>query len=691
MRFTLFVFACFSLCAAPPSITELQPRGAQRGRPFTLTVAGANLGEGPKIVSSLPATFTALGSDKPGMGDKYATYLVEPTGEWPIGVYPIRVSGANGLSNVLLFSVGAFPEMVEEESRPGSLPHQNDSIEKAQTLPSTPITINGKLMGPERDFYRLQIKAGERRVFEVDARRVGSAIDPVIEVYDAAGRRLARSEDEATTSLDARLDMTFAKEGFYYVEVYDARYSNQAQNYYRLRTGAYNYASEIYPLGGRRGETVEVNVSGTKVKTDLSRTTGRQVFVNLPESPSLPLPFAIGDTPEISEPVQGALQLPVTVNGRLAKAGEVDRYEVAVKPGDEFIFELQARELGTSKLTGLITVYAEDGKRLASAGDGPLPVDVAAVQVSSRTLGDPFLMFKAAEGVSKITVAVEDLALRGGPHYAYRLSARRTGAELRASIVTPYVNIPAGGTAIVAVDVERRGYFGPLKVSPVRLPAGVTVSGGDIAAETPDATTRSFSRRAILSLTAAAEAKFADGEIGFEAKGGDKLSAMATGMGYLIGVTGASTQGVVDRQRAMNGQWLGYELPVALTSAAPGALELTLQKAEKKEAGFEYRFRWRWTVANATQAVPPEVNVDLPNLQGTRIIEVEVDKKDKLTGTFLVTTSKNSLPGPYNIGVNGRLTVAGTPIDIYSPLLRLDVPELEPEETKTNASTAANR
>jgi len=415
------------------------------------------------------------------------------------------------------------------------------------------------------------------------------------------------------------------------------------------------------------------------------------VFVNLPDSPSLPLPFAVGDAPEISEPVTGPLTLPVTVNGRLAKPGEVDRYEVAVKPGEEFIFELQARELGTSKLTGLITVYGEDGKRLAAAGDGPLPVDVAAVQVSGRTLGDPFLMFKVPEGVSKITVAVEDLALRGGAHYAYRLSARKTAAELRALIVTPFVNIPAGGTAIVAVDVERRGYFGPLKVRPVRLPEGVSVSGGDVAAETPDAMTRSFSRRAVMSLTAAADAKFADGEIGIEARGGETLSVMATGMGYLIGVTGASTQGVVDRQRALNGQWLGYELPMALTTPTPATVELSLLKAEKKEAGFEYRFRWRWTVANATQAVPPEVSVDLPNLQGTRIIEMEVDKKDKLTGTFLVTTSKNSLPGPYNIGVNGRLTVAGAPTDIYSPLLRLDVPELEPEETKTNASIAANR
>ncbi len=681
-----------ALSAAPPAITELQPRGAQRGRPFTLTVAGTNLGDGAKILSSLPATFTALGSDKPGMGDRYATYLVEPTGEWAIGVYPIRVTSVNGLSNVLLFSVGAFPELVEEESRPGSLPHQNDSIERAQSLPSTPITINGKLQGAERDFYRLQVKAGERRVFEVDARRAGSTIDPVIQVYDAAGKRIARSEDEATTQLDARLDMTFAKEGFYYVEIFDARFSTQMQNYYRLRTGAYAYASDIYPLGGRRGEQVEVTVSGTtKVKADLSKVKTMQTTVNLPDSPSLPLPFAVGDVPEISEPVTGPLSLPVTVNGRLSKAAEVDRYELLVAPGEEYIFELQARELGTSKLTGLITIYGEDGKRLASAGDGPLPVDVAAVQASSRTLGDPFLMFKVPDGHKKVTIAVEDLAKRGGTYYAYRLSARRTAAELRATIITPFLNIPAGGTAIVAVDVERRGYMGPLKVTPIGLPVGITVAGGDIAAELPDPAVRSLSRRAVLSLTAAADAKFADSEIGFRATGGDGLTATAKGMGYLIGVNGATSQGVVDRQRALNGQWLGYELPVALTSATPATLVLMLQKTEKKEAGFEFRFRWKWLVSNAMQPVPTTVNVELPNLQSNRIIEMEVDPKDKLSGTFLVTTAKSSLPGAYNIGVSGRVLEGGAPIEVYSPLLRLDLPELLIEETKTNASIAVVR
>ena len=289
--------------AAAPTITRLEPRGAQKGRPFKLTLIGTNLGEGASIVSNLPATFTSLGIEKTEAPNRAAEFLVEPTGDWAVGVYPIRVKAPNGISNIVLFSVGTFPEITEEESRPGSLPHQNDSIEKAQTIPSSSLTLNGTLKGPERDVFRFQAKAGERRVFEVEARRCGSAIDPVIRVLDGSGKVLARSEDDPVLSLDARLVVTFPKEGFYYVEVHDARFSTQMQDFYRLKTGSYEYASEIFPLGGRRGQQVDVMVSGTKVKADLASVKTPQTFVNLPGSPSLPLPFAVGEYPEVQEPL----------------------------------------------------------------------------------------------------------------------------------------------------------------------------------------------------------------------------------------------------------------------------------------------------------------------------------------------------------------------------------------------------
>ena len=116
---SILLASCVSALSlsAQPAITELQPRGAQKGKPFTLTLAGRNLGEGAKIRSTMPASFTLLTPDEPapipggpmqGEG-RYATFLVEPAADLAVGVYAIRVVTREGISNIQLFTVGAFP------------------------------------------------------------------------------------------------------------------------------------------------------------------------------------------------------------------------------------------------------------------------------------------------------------------------------------------------------------------------------------------------------------------------------------------------------------------------------------------------------------------------------------------------------------------------------------------------------
>ncbi|MBM3786315.1 MAG: hypothetical protein FJW30_18300 [Acidobacteria bacterium] len=687
----LWIFVCsLALAAAPPVITELQPRGVQKGRPFVLTVAGSNLSEGVRVLTPLPATFTPTLPEKMGMEGRYASFLVEPTKEWEVGVYPLRVQSSDGLSNIVLLSIGSLPEITEEESSTGGVPNSNDTIEKAQPLPASAITLNGTLRGAERDIYRVQVKAGERRVFEIDARRAGSALDPVIRVMDAGGKQIARSEDSALLQLDPRVDITFPAAGYYYVEVHDARFSGQAQNFYRLKTGAYSYPTEVFPLGGRRGEAVEVSLGAAKVTANLKTAKGPQTTVNLPDSPALPLPFAIGELPEVPETAP-SFRFPVTINGRLAKPGEVDKFVFDVNPGDDLLLELQARELGTSKVNAIIGVWDEKGKRLASAGDNFIPLDVNAVQVASRTAGDPFLAYKVPEGLRKLTVSVEDLALRGGPHFGYRLSARKGGHDLQAVITTPFVNLPSGGTALVNLNIDRRGYYGPLEVKALNLPKGVTLSGGHIPTEPMDGvTTRALSRRAMVALTAEPGVSLDTAEIAFAVKG-EGFERRATGVGFAIAVAGATSQGVVDRQRALSGSHLGLELPAAVAPAQPAALTLTLEKSEKKLSGYEFLFRWKWTVRNPMLTVPMTVAADVPNFVDLRVINMAVDKEDKNTGTFLVTSTRNTAPAIYDIMINGRLMADNTAHDIYSTALSFQVPVLDTEESNANAPTAAGR
>jgi hypothetical protein len=650
--------------AAAPVIVELKPRGAEIGRPFTLTAIGRNIGEGARVISTLPATFTlVLAPPTPGAMStpgRSASFLVEPKADVTPGVYPIRIESPSGISNVLLFTLGTFPEVTEEESQPNSLPNRNDTIETAEPVRSSPVVVNGTLRGPERDVFRVYGKAGERRVFELEARRCGSAIDPVLRILDGSGKQLARSDDAPGASLDARLDFTFPTEGNYYVEVTDARFSTQTQNFYRLKMGAYLYADGIFPLGGRRGEHVPVTFFGgnldaaVRSTVDLSKagTTQALTHAAVPDSPVLPFVFAVSDLPELMEPVTGDVPIPSVVNGRLDKAGEKDRYHFRVEPGEKLIFELQARELGTSRLEGIITVWDVAGKKLASAGDQPLPEDVFAVQGTSRTSSDPFLNLTVPPDVRELVVSVEDLALRGGPLYGYRLIARQQAEDFTLTVSTPFVNIPAGGTAVISVSADRRGYDGPIQLTIPNLPPGIHVAGGTIPREYIDAAnTRTINRRGILTITADSGVTFARSqlEVWGEATfaGGTKLRRRARGLGMTVDVAGATEQGVVDRQRPLTAPWLGWDLPAALTDPSAATLEVHQTSFKQLAEGGRYEFSYKWTFRDAGTP-PKQVNADVIGAKDIRVI-------DMTTSSFVVTTTKATDPGLYDVYVNGRV------------------------------------
>jgi hypothetical protein len=665
-RFALLVL-CQTALAGAPVITELQPRGAERGHSFTLTIKGRDLPNEARIFSTLPASFTLIKtppqSDPMAMPGRSIAFLVEPKPDVPPGVYPIRIESAKGISNVLLFTIGTFPEVTEEESLPYSRPNRNDSIETAEPIQTAPVTVNGTLRGAERDVFRVYGKAGERRVFEVEARRCGSAIDPVLRILNGNGKQLARSDDAPGAGLDARIDFTFPREGNYYVEVSDARFSKQTQNFYRLKIGSYQYADGIFPLGGRRGETTEVTFFGSNLKTpvkttaDLRRLAPENDFttISLPDSPVLPWLFAVSDLPELMQPFNGPLPVPSVMNARLSKPGQIDRYRIQVEPDETLLFELQARELGTSRLEGIITAYDPSGKKLDSAGDKPLPEDVFAVQGSSRTSNDPFLNLKVPKDVHEITVTVEDLAERGGALYGYRLITRKVAEDFQLALADPYVNIPAGGTTILGIVADRRGYDGPIQITIPDLPKGVRVEGGFIPREYVEANkTRAFNREGILTITAEQDAELSPRQLVVWGEGklldGSPIRRRARGPGMLVAVSGATAQGVVDRQRPVSAPWLSFDLPAAISEPPPATLEVKQTGFKQMEEGGRYEFEYTWNLRAGTP--PKEVDVEVV---GARDIRVTGMKKAEKGGVFVVNTTKATDPARYDLYISGML------------------------------------
>jgi hypothetical protein len=394
--------------------------------------------------------------------------------------------------------------------------------------------------------------------------------------------------------------------------------------------------------------------AGVRSTADLSKagTTQSLMQVGLPDSPVLPFAFAVSDLPELMEPVTGEVAVPSVVNGRLDKAGEIDRYHFRVEPGEKLIFELQARELGTSRLEGIITVRDSAGKKLASAGDQPLPEDVFAVQGTSRTSSDPFLNLTVPPDVREVVVSVEDLALRGGPLYGYRLIARQQAEDFTLTISSPFVNIPAGGTSVITVTADRRGYDGPIQLMIPDLPKGIHVAGGVIPREYMDgANTRTVNRRGILTITADPGASWTTGQLEVwgeaTAAGGAVLRRRARGLGMSVDVAGATDQGVVDRQRPLTAPWLGWGLPAALTDPPAATLEVRQTGVQQMAEGARYEFAYKWTF-RGSGTPPKQVGVDVVGAKDIRAI-------DMTTSSFAVTITKATDPGLYDVYVNGRV------------------------------------
>ena len=100
--------------------------------------------------------------------------------------------------------------------------------------------------------------------------------------------------------------------------------------------------------------------------------------------------------------------LPITVNGRLGKNEEVDRYRFKTAAAGPITLELTARRLG-SNFNGAIEVFDGNHAKIAEAVD---------------TEGnDPALTFVAAAG-AEYTVAIHDIDHAGDRSFTYRLEVR---------------------------------------------------------------------------------------------------------------------------------------------------------------------------------------------------------------------------------------------------------------------------
>jgi hypothetical protein len=482
--FSALALATATAQADPPKVNGTSPYGVRRCEATELTIQGGNLEGNPELVA--PFAFKAEPAGKSDGGNWRLKVTVAP--ETPLGVYPIRVKTDGGLSNLMLLAVGQVPQAAEKED--------NGSFEAAQAI-DLPVVVEGQVAGSDVDCFKFRGKKGQRILVDAACARIGSGVDPTLRLSTAGRSFVAANEDAPGLQGDARLVATLPEDGEYVIELSDTKYQGSGRPIYRLTVGPLPVADEVYPLGGRSGETLGLEFRGGTLPDGLVavgavrlsaplgatampwRVTNQNLALIAPGEPAYDVepiaPLALSDLPDYresadsKEPTRAAA--PGVLNGRIDPERDEDRFAVAVEPGKGYRVGVVAAALG-SALDAQLQVLGTKGAVLANGDDANIPP--IAQGLAATTSPDPSVNVNVPGDLREITIVVRDLTGRGGIGYPYRIVVEPSAPGFDLVLNDPQVSIPKGGTVAVGVTVARRGYNGPITLRLDGAPQGLT-------------------------------------------------------------------------------------------------------------------------------------------------------------------------------------------------------------------------
>ena len=459
---------------AVPIVTGIVPPGVTVGATTVLTVNGRNLAGVERFLVSGRGV-EVVGTKAGAKGTVAVTICA--AGDAEPGFREFRAEGAGGISNLLIVRVDRWPQTAEVE--PNDVPAQ-----------ATPIALNsagyGVLAAQDLDHFRFEGRAGQRVAIEVEARRLGTAIVPVVTLFNARGQALAQGREDRSGNGDCRLLFALPADGTYVVQVRDNMYDGGATARYRVRVGDAPFATGLFPLGGRRGRSIAVEASGgnlaeprTKVVV-LPDTPGAIVEVGDFDHPAgafpAPMRLVVGNGPEFDEPTDaGSASKPplvpvgTTINGRIGRPGEVDWFRVKLGDDDRVQIKVVAAALG-SWLDSVITVLGPNDDRLAEnddPGNGRNP-NQGLVFGSTGSAPDSVIDFESP-GVGEYVVEIADRFGEGGPEFAYRLTIGPARPDLRLTLLLGDPNVNRQALFADGVEKPAPGATGSLNLEPGAL------------------------------------------------------------------------------------------------------------------------------------------------------------------------------------------------------------------------------
>jgi hypothetical protein len=445
-----------------PELSRVLPLSARPGETVTLTLHGKDLLKPLKIWTSFEST-TAWEPPAPGKDGtvpkpdgKTVTARLELSTNAPLGVGFLRLPSATGCSGPLLFLVD---DLALTQRSP-----KNTSPENAQSLNLQTALESAADTGTSH-FYRLTPKQGEAFSVEVYATRLGSKIDPLLRLLDEKGREIARADDTPGLAGDCNLRFTSPDGTPVLVEIRDATFAGGPDRFYHLRIGDFPLAQTTFPPVAEAGAKTSLKFESPgaeslpQISVQAPHNAHALMAVPVRFSSEKPAAFArlrVEDSPVVlqtdmqnASPEQAPV-FPFVLAGQLGVPGKRDTFRIEARKDERFVITPLTREVGSPAVLYLAATD-EKGTPLAENDAGATGVQA-----------DVPLNFRAPHD-GAYTVAVEDVARRGGPEFVYGLRVEKgapIGFELSAA--SDRFIAPKGGSFTTKVTAQRRGLNGPI-------------------------------------------------------------------------------------------------------------------------------------------------------------------------------------------------------------------------------------
>jgi hypothetical protein len=455
--------------AAIPTIGSTLPQGAAPGQTVDVKVRGGNLAAPTQFWSSFPVE-AVLPTEIAGNGTNAAeiTYRLKLPADAPLGVHGLRVATAQGISNLKLFVLDDLLAVVQVKP--------SASVATAQAL-TLPVAVDGYVDNLSRDYYKFQVAAGQRVSIEVLARRLGSPLDSFIRVLDAKGREIAYNDDAPGLGSDSMISHTFKDAGEYVLELRDIRFQGGGNFLYRLRIGDFPSVTVPYPMAVQRGVSANVAFAGSAAQdvppmplniAGDARLDWLPLGAKFPGGKSSAFAIlSVGGGPEAvevepnNEPAKATrVTLGASLNGRIDQPRDVDCFIFTAKANQRYVFSGVTRSQGSPSNLFLRMLKADGAEVSSAEGVGP---NEGLINYTFPADGDYILEVTEQTGF-------------GGPEFAYRIAVTPHEEKFELAASADTLNIPLGGLAMVTVNAVRGSFGGPINLTLLDAPEGITAT-----------------------------------------------------------------------------------------------------------------------------------------------------------------------------------------------------------------------